>query len=66
MGDTKSFFTDKIKILIKQKQNQNNTYRKKQLLFWEGQQENVSEKVISEDQVVAEVFKKFSPMLFQT
>ena len=66
MGDTKSFFTDKIKILIKQKQNQNNTYRKKQLVFWEGQQENVSEKVISEDQVVAEVFKKFSPMLFQT
>ena len=51
----KPFFTDKIKtksktMLIK---------KKKKIASQEGQEEIVSEKIITEDQAVAEVFNKF-------
>ena len=49
----KPFFTDKIKAKSKI------TLIEKKIVSQEGQEETVSEKIITEDQAVAEVFKEF-------
>ena len=54
MEDGKAIFTDKIKTKSKI------TLIEKKIVSQEGQEEIVSEKIITEDQAVAEVFNKFS------
>ena len=58
MEDGKAIFTDKIKTKSKI------TLIEKKIVSQEGQEEIVSEKIISEDQAVAEFFKEFFVNIF--